>query len=54
MRATFYSDEQFIKATRQMEKDYNRLYPEGQTDNPLYESLEYHKYLCCERGLTYD
>lgn len=54
MRATFYSDEQLIEATRQMEKDYNRLYPEGQTDNPLYESLNYHKYLCKERGIFMD
>ena len=54
MKSTFYTDEQLVKATRQLEKDYKRLYPKGQKDNPLYESLEYDKYLCCERGVKYD
>lgn len=53
MRATFYTDEQLVKSVRQLEKDWKRLYPDGDTDNPLYEGLQYERYLCKKRGLVY-
>lgn len=53
MRATFYTDEQLVKSVRQLEKDWKRLYPDGNTDNPLYEGLQYERYLCKERRLEY-
>lgn len=52
MRATFYTDEQLVKSVRQLEKDWKRLYPDGNTDNPLYEGLQYERYLCKKRGLV--
>lgn len=53
MRATFYTDEQLVKSVQQLEKDWIRLYPDGNTDNPLYEGLQYERYLCKKRGLEY-
>ena len=53
MRATFYTDEQLVKSVRQLEKDWKRLYPDGNTDNPLYEGLQYERYLCKKRGLVF-
>ena len=53
MRATFYTDEQVVKSVQQLEKDWKRLYPDGNTDNPLYEGLQYERYLCKKRGLEY-
>lgn len=52
MRATFYTDEQLVKSVKQLEKDWIRLYPDGDTDNPLYEGLQYERYLCKKRGLV--
>ena len=43
MRATFYTDEQLVKSVQQLEKDWKRLYPDGNTDNPLYEGLQYER-----------
>lgn len=51
MYATYYSDEQLIKSVHQLESDWRRIYPNGDKDNPLYEGLEYEKYLCKKRGL---
>jgi hypothetical protein len=53
MKATFYKDEELLKSVVQLEKDWKRLYPNGDTDNPLYEGLQYERYLCKERGLKY-
>lgn len=46
-----YTDEELIERTKQIQNDYNRLYSDGEKDNPLYERLLYHVYLCKKRGL---
>lgn len=54
MKATFYNNEELLKSVIQLEKDYKRLYPSGDINNPLYEGLQYERYLCKERGLRYE
>ncbi len=53
MNATYYNNEQLLKSVVQLEKDWKRLYPNGDIDNPLYEGLQYERYLCNKRGLNY-
>lgn len=52
MKSIQYNDEQLIKFVKQLEEDWKRIYPNGETDNPLYESLQYNRYLCDKRGLN--
>lgn len=52
LKIILYKDEQLIKHVIRLDKDWKRLYPDGNTDNPLYERLQYAKYLCKKRGLV--
>ena len=52
--AVEYTDKQLVNRTIQILNDYQRLYPDGNKDNILYESLQYHKYLCEKRGLKFN
>lgn len=53
MKATYYSNEDLLRSVVQLERDWRRLYPNGNIDNPLYEGLLYERFLCRKRGLTY-
>ena len=46
-----YTDALLEERTTQLEEDYKRIYPDGNVNVPLYEMLQYHKYLCEKRGL---
>ena len=54
MNALEYSDAFLLKRIKQLKKDYARLYPNGDTNIPLYERLQYLIYLSKERGLYHD
>jgi hypothetical protein len=53
VKAILYNDQQLLKSVSQIEKDWRRLYPNGDTDNPLYEGLKYERHLCDKRNLNY-
>lgn len=56
MKAIEMSDKQLVKHTKQVMKDFERLYREIPKDvrekTPLYETVEYLKYLCQKRGIS--
>lgn len=53
MKPIEYTDVELKERTQQIQNDYERLYPNGEKDNPLYEGLMYHLYLCKKRNVKY-
>lgn len=49
MKAIEYTDYQLYTSIQRLEKDWNRLYPDGSSNNPLDEILQYHRYLYNKR-----
>lgn len=53
MKPIEYTNAELKERTQQIQNDYERLYPNGEKDNPLYEGLMYHLYLCKKRNVKY-
>ena len=54
MRPIEYTDSYLLERTKEIEYTWKRLYPNGDKNNPLYERLIYHQYLCDKRSLVYE